>query len=115
MQLFVIGGDLLSSSISNVLLAFHSGLSPCQNLLLEGRQYVVDVEKLICLTLPCRNVKLQQSIAFRYIFTFFFFAIWVQIDCDMRYPLCQILNKKRPLLHLQSSQFVSKYNENKMV
>ena len=36
------GGDLLSSSISNVLSAFHSGLSPCQNLLLEGRQYVVD-------------------------------------------------------------------------
>ena len=44
MQLFIMGGDLLSSSISNILLAFHSGLSPCQNLLLEGRQYVVDVD-----------------------------------------------------------------------
>ena len=44
MQLFVMGGNLLSSSISNVLPAFHSGLSPCQNLLLEGRQYVVDVD-----------------------------------------------------------------------
>ena len=45
MQLFIMGGDLLSSSISNVLPAFHSGLSPCQNLLLEGRQYVVDVDR----------------------------------------------------------------------
>ena len=44
MQLFIMGSDLLSSSISNVLPAFHSGLSPYQNLLLEGRQYVVDVD-----------------------------------------------------------------------
>ena len=44
MQLFIMGGDLLSSSISSVLPTFHSGLSPCENLLLEGRQYVVDVD-----------------------------------------------------------------------
>ena len=46
MQLFTMGGDLLSSSVSNVLPAFYSGLSSCQNLLLEGRQYKVDVDNI---------------------------------------------------------------------
>ena len=35
----------VSRSISNILPAFHSGMSPCQNLLLEGSQYVVDIDK----------------------------------------------------------------------
>ena len=51
------GGDLLSSSISNVLPAFHSGLPPCQNLLLEGRQYVADVSLDVKLLNHCRLVR----------------------------------------------------------
>ena len=40
------GSDLPSSSpISNVLPASHSGLSHCQNILLEVRQYMVDVDE----------------------------------------------------------------------